>query len=310
MVSTFEDLGGEIKYLRRLVDRNVKTWSAFNPSIGIDDKGNCAVAFRSSNYVILEHGELSVTTGGPIRNQVWFAELNSEWGLENLRKIDFSGAGIDVPRGVEDPKLLWRDGKWVFTAVFLERNTPTARNCVCYLDSAATKVTHIEIIQGFDTKRPEKNWMTASKKPKKFDYVYDSNGIVIGDRIIHRMRDAKELAKLRGNAHLIEMPDGTYLGMMHSLRIRKTQKFSGSTFGIVEYVEKYYEHYVMRFSNEGWATEISEPFVFVSPGIEFANGVIIKDNRLVISFGKDDVSSHLAIIDFEKILKIMKSIDD
>ena len=66
----------------------------------------------------------------------------------------------------------------------------------------------------------------------------------------------------------------------------------------------------MRFSNEGWATEISEPCVFVSPGIEFANGMVIKDNRLVISFGKDDVSSHLAIIDFGKILKIMKSIDD
>jgi hypothetical protein len=198
----------------------------------------------------------------------------------------------------------------MFTGVFLERNVPVARNCVCYLDKAATKVTRIEMIQGYDTKRPEKNWMTAPNKPKKFDYIYDSNGIVIGDRIIHRMRDAKELSKLRGNAHLIEMPDGTYLGMMHSLRIRKTQRMSGTTFGIVEYVEKYYEHYVMRFNDEGWATEISEPFVFVSPGIEFANGMIIKDDKLVISFGKDDISSHLAIIDFEKILKIMKIIED
>lgn len=309
MASTFDDLGGEIKYLRRLVDKDVKIWSAFNPSIGIDDKGNCAVAIRSSNYVILEHGELHVTTGGPIKNQVWFAELNDEWKLENLRKLDFSGAGIDVPRGVEDPKLLWRDG-WMFTGVMMERHTPIARNCVCYMDKKATKVTKIDVLPGYEVKRPEKNWMTASNKPAKFDYIYDGNAVVIGDRVIHRLRDSEKLSGLRGNAHLVEMPDGTYLGLMHTLRIRRTQRLSGTTFGIVEYVEKYYEHYLMRFNDEGWAIEISEPFIFVSPGIEFAAGIVIKDDKLVISFGKDDVSSHLAIIELKKILKIMKKIND
>ena len=96
--STFDELGGRVQHLRRLVTRNVKTWSAFNPSIAVDNSGNYCVTIRSSNYTILDHGELSVTTGGPIRNQVWFAELNDDLKIEDdrLRKVDFSAAVIDV----------------------------------------------------------------------------------------------------------------------------------------------------------------------------------------------------------------------
>ena len=310
MVSTFEDLGIEIRNLRRLADRNVKTWSAFNPSIACDDRGNYAVALRSSNYVILDHGELSVTTGGPIRNRVYFAELDSNFKIiDEPRMLDFSAAGIDVPRGVEDPKLLWRDGRWVFTGVFLERNVPVARNCICYLDEAATKVIRVDILPGYETKRPEKNWMTAANKPKNFDYIYDGNAIVRGNEVIHRLRDNAAISALRGNAHLVELLDGSYLGIMHQLHITKATHFSPTTFGMQENVFKDYHHFFVRFDNNGWAIEISEPFQFISRGIEFAAGIAEHEDNYVISFGKNDLSSHLAFIKKDNVMKMMKSVD-
>lgn len=311
MVSTFEELGGEILYLRRLAEKDNKLWSAFNPSIGVSDSGLYAVAFRSSNYVILPHGELGVTEGDEIQNRVWFAELSDEFTLENMRRIDFSRCGLELRRGVEDPKLLFRDGKWLFTAVAMEKKTiPVARNCICYLDKNAEYVTKVEILPGYETKRAEKNWMTAYKAPKKFDYVYDGNGIVKDGLLIHRLNDDEKTSALRGNAHLVELKDGCYLGVMHTLRVtRRGMKYMPERFTSLENVQKDYRHRFVKFNDEGWATHVSDEFRFVSEGIEFAAGIVEKDDKYVISFGKDDLSSHLAIIDKSIVLSMMKSID-
>jgi hypothetical protein len=312
--STFEELGGRNQYLRRLVDRESKLWSAFNPSIAVDNKGNYSVAIRSSNYVILEHGELSVTTGDKITNHVWFADLDDELKIkeESLRKLNFSAAAIDkdikVVRGVEDPKLMWRGG-WVFMGVFLERDVPVARNCVCYVDKNAMNVTKVELIPGIETRRPEKNWMTCAKQPTNFDYVYDGNGVVIGDRVIHRLRDNKLLNKLRGNGQLLEYNNGTYLGLMHSLEITKQTKFSQTRFAMLNHVLKRYSHYFVRFDEDGWIIEISKPFCFQGPGIEFANGIVERGDEYVISYGKEDISSHLGVISKKVVGQLMESVD-
>ena len=309
MVSTFKELGGTTKQVRRLVDKDIKTWSAFNPSIGISDKGDLAIAIRSSNYVILEHGELSITTSGAIKNQVWFSELNDQFEFKNLRKLDFSAASIKVERGVEDPKLLWRDGKWIFTGVFLERDSPVARNCVCYPDKKMTKVEKIELLPGIDAGRPEKNWMTSYKKPENFDYIYDANAVVVGDKVIHTLRDNKKLNALRGNAHLVPYDNGTYLGLMHQLKIKRFDKVSQTTFGVMSNVHKFYTHVFMRFDENGKAIEISDHFKFDGDGIEFAAGLIEYETDYVISYGREDITSHIATIPQKKVRQLLKKLD-
>lgn len=308
MVSTFKELGGEIHYLRRLVDKEDKLWSAFNPSIAYSPKHGYAVAFRSSNYVILPHGELFVNHGGPIKNQVWFSELDDDLKLLDLRKIDFTDSGYNMKRGVEDPKLMWRDGKWVFTAVAMERDIPVARQCECYMNNEATAVTSIQLYEGVEAKRPEKNWMTAGNKPKNFDYIYDGNGIIKNGCLIKKLSDNEKLSALRGNTMLHEMSDGTYLAVMHRLYITKKMAFVMTEFGMREAVHKNYHHFFVRFNEDGWAIEISEPFQFVSEGIEFAAGIVEKDNNYIVSFGKDDVSSHLGVIPVSKVKRLLKKI--
>ena len=304
--STFETLGGEVRRLRRLVNKDDKTWSAFNPSICLSPVEGYGIAFRSSNYVILDTGQLHVTDNTMIKNHVWFSKLDDNLELQDLRKIDFSKSGVFVERGVEDPKLLWRDGKWAFTGVMLEEHTPVARHCFCTLDEKATMVTSVTIDKGVVQKKPEKNWMTANYKPKHFDYIYGPNAIVKGDKVIYSLNDSKDLFGLRGNTHLLELEDGTYLSVMHKLWSRTYEAYSKERLGVVTAKYKDYHHYFARFDEFGTLIELSSPFQFISPGIEFAAGLVEKDDNYVISFGKEDVSSHFGIIPKSKVRNNMK----
>ena len=52
-----------------------------------------------------------------------------------------------------------------------------------------------------------------------------------------------------------------------------------------------------------------EPFAFEAPGIEFANGIVERGDEYVISYGREDVSAHLGIIDKKIVSRLMKSVD-
>jgi hypothetical protein len=149
--------------------------------------------------------------------------------------------------------------------------------------------------------------MTAYVKPKNFDFVYDGNGVVRNGEIIHRATDNEKLSALRGNGHLWPLENGTYLGLMHVLSVSKKQRYIASRFMNVDDVQKMYYHVFVRIDENGWIIEKSDEFCFLSHGIEFAAGLIEKDGKYLISFGKDDVSSHLAVIDKGIVHKMLKS---
>ncbi|WJZ48426.1 beta-mannosyltransferase [Actinomycetia phage DSL-LC01] len=292
------------------MDPEVKTWSAFNPSIGVSPDGQYAVAIRSSNYVILESGELHVTVGGPIANQVWFAELDDDLKIQNLRKIDFSKSGYSLRRGIEDPKLLWRDGGWQFTGVMMEQqHTKVARHCHCIMDKAAKSVTKIEVHKGVEARKPEKNWMTPYEKSPHFDYIYGPSAIIKDDKMIHTLVDNPDFTGLRGNSHMLTLEDGTLLTVMHKLWSKTYSMYSPNNFGTITAKDKNYFHYFARFDERGTLIQITEPFQFISRGIEFAAGLVEKDGSYIVSFGKEDVSSHLGIIDKNKVMKMLVSIN-
>ena len=307
MVSTLKELRGTVKNLRRFGVEGSKDWSAFNPSIAYSDKHGFIMTVRSSNYVILEHGELHVMNGGPIRNKIMVARLSSDLDFESMHELVYD-CGRPFPRGIEDAKLLWRDSKLFFTGVAMERDIRVARQCECWISDDLKTVTEFKLLGGIDPKRPEKNWMTAAKKPANFDYIYDGNGVIVGDRVVRRFQIDERLSGLRGNTHLIEQADGTYLGIMHKLYTTKKKMYDARRFGIVDGVLKDYHHFFVRFDADGWAVEVSKPFQFVSPGIEFAAGLLEKDGHYVISFGKNDASSHIAIIENKHVKKIMERV--
>lgn len=302
-------LGGTIIDLRRFVYSDVKEWSATNPSIGYAPRKGYAVAIRSSNYVIMPNGTYSVTDGGLIQSQVWFSELDKEFKLTNLRKIDVSGVGLDLRRGLEDPKLFWRDGSWWFTAVMLEKShTPFARMVTCQLDKTATKIISLEKHAGVDTHRPEKNWMLPYKPSPHFDFVYASNAVIKDGVMTTWMEDNEDLHAIRGNTNLHDLGDTTYLAVTHRMMQKTDMVHQANSFGVIRATLRNYVHYFTRYDQYGKVIGISEGFQFHKPGVEFAAGIVAHKNDFIISFGREDVSSHLAVIPQKTVLDGLRGV--
>jgi hypothetical protein len=298
-------LGGEVFNIKRFAYPDDKSWSLFNPSIGSSPQGY-AITFRSSNYVINpDSGELYVETGGPIKNKVFFTETNENMELLDLREINFKDSGLKIGRGVEDAKLFWRDGKWHFTGVVLERDIPVARMGHFTLDPKTSAAKLIKIYKGMNPKKPEKNWMAPTEVNKNFDFIHGSTSIVKGDQVIYSLSDNLKIAPLRGNTNLHSLNDGTYLAVVHILYTRKTRTWDGRMFGMRDGLYKDYTHLFARYDERGQLIGLGEEFKFIEPGIEFAAGMVEMGDDLVITFGKDDVSSHYARIPKWKVLKML-----
>ena len=305
---TIRQLGGSVIDLRRLVDPNDKLWSATNPSIG-NHKNKYVVAIRSSNYVILENGTYHVTNGGIIKSRIWFAELDKDFKCKNLREIDISIAG-DLKRGLEDPKLFYRDGAWHMTCIIMEKNsTEYARVAVARLDAKCTKFVSFKVLKGMDTQRPEKNWMTPYEENKNFDFVYGPNATLQNGMLTQVFTDVPRLSQLRGNTNLHDLGDGTYLAVMHRTFIKNESKWAPTTFSMQNAKHRDYLHYFVRFDSYGNITSASRGFKFYKPGIEFAAGLVEHKDNFLISFGREDVSSHIAVLPKDIVLKSLLTIE-
>lgn len=313
---TIKDLGGVITDVRRFIKDPVvetdKHWSCFNMSIGSAPRKGFVATFRSSNYVFDPRGFYRIVNGDTdFRNQLWFSELGSDFKPTKLRQIDFSEVDkYKFQRGVEDARLFYRKGAWHFTCVMMEKNqVEKARVAVCKLDSKCTKVVKLDVIPGLDALTPEKNWMLPYDENPNFDFLYGPNQRVKDGVLTAWMTDHPDIAMLRGSSHLHPLDDGSYIGVMHRTFTKTEHRFVAETFGNVSTRVRDYVHYFVRFSNDGYVVGLSEGFKFHSPGIEFAGGIVADKKDFIISFGKNDVSCHVARISAETVMKMLQPIE-
>lgn len=302
------DLGGHVIDVRRLIDPNNKNWSATNLSIG-NYKNKYVGALRSSNYVIMDNGSYTVTEGNLITSKIYWGEFNKEWKLENLRQIDTSIAG-DLKRGLEDPKVFYRDGAWHITCVIMDKEeVPYARMAIARLDPKCTKLVSFEVLNGMDTQRPEKNWMLPYEPNPHFDFIYGPNSTVQNNMMTMLFTDVRKLSQLRGNTNLLLLEDGTYLGVMHRTFVRNEARWEPKRFSTQNASVRNYIHYFVRFDIEGSILEISKGFQFFKSGVEFAAGLVAHKDNFLISFGRDDLSSHIAVMPKDLVLKSLTPIE-
>ena len=309
-VPLITELGGKTHQIRRLVNPDDQLWSATNPSIGVSSKGKYAVMLRSSNYVIMPTGEYRVTTNGTIRANIWFAELDKEFNIKELKQVDVSGLGVDIERGLEDPKLFWRDGSWHFTCVTMEKgHTPVARMATCRLDTKKMKAFDFVKYAGIDPKRPEKNWAVPYEVNPNFDFIYGPNATIKNNVLTTHMTDNENISALRGNSNLVKSYDGTYIGVVHRMFGKAEAVWVPQTFGTVNSYIRRYVHYFVQYDNYGKIIAISKGFNFFHSGVEFVAGLVEHKDNFLISWGKKDISSHIASIPRSTVLKSLMPIE-
>lgn len=311
---TIRQLGGTIVDLLRLVKPDDKNWGATNPSIAYYPRKGYVVAFRSSNYIIAPNGAyLPNTPDNQFHSRIWFAELDKDLKPKNLREIDTStveGWGFD--RGLEDPKLFYRDGQLYATVVTMEKGvTPYARMAVIKIDTKKNCITEFQKLPGVDDQRPEKNWMLPIyEQSPNFDWIYGPNATVTGTLMTTWMTDNPEVATLRGSSNLLPWgKDDGYLAVMHRTFANQSRIWDARVFGTKEAYLRNYVHYFVEFDRHGMIVALSKGFQFHKPGVEFCAGMAERGDDLLISFGREDVSSHIAIMPKSVVAKSLQPVN-
>jgi hypothetical protein len=306
----FKDLGGEIHLLADKKQLKSPLWSLSNPSIGVDNSGKYAVVFRSSNLILdFPQYHLKITTGNLVQNRAYFAELDADFKtLKNFSEITIINTPIPIKRGVEDFRLFWRDESWWMTGVMYEVEHMRYPRLALFKYNKSTKEATFVCIYGFPNgnKTVEKNWMLPYKENPNFDFIYDC-GKVIKNDIVTIDQNISQFG-FRGGSCLLDLGDNTYLAIVHRNYMAPYSWYQPESFGVLQGVIRNYSHCFVRYNWYGEVIQYTEPFQFISPGVEFAAGMVEHENQLIVSFGKQDASSYIAKISKEKVLSLLKDL--
>ena len=305
---TIEKWGGKAWRVRRLAERDVKTWSAFNPSIAKDGDGRMLTTIRSSNYVIMPTtGQLYVTEGGPVKNRVWMSWVSDELEITEPALVSINNwEDFEFVRGVEDAKPFWVDGQWFFTGVVLERKQNIARQGLFTFDPHKLQAEMVALYPGVRELKPEKNWMYIPGT-KPFEFVYSPSVTVSGGYFVDIKKSKKVPDDLRGTSHIVETSIGL-IGMGHHLYTHKTRTYDPMTFGMRNGLLKDYTHRFVLYKPNGEVEAMTPEFRFYGPGIEFASGIVEHNGKLVVSLGTKDIRSSFSTIDVGKIEKKLRTV--
>lgn len=308
----FESLGGSVEKFMRFPNPEDKTWSAFNPSIGIAPDGSMAMTIRSSNYILKpEIGQYEVVSGNLIKNRTWFCELTEDFKISNLREINYEkvpylNVNVKMVRGAEDAKLFWRDGGWKFTAVLKEPDfgIPIPRIGVFELNETA-KLMYLGEHENEIPDVAEKNWMIPYDRNPNFDFIYNETSVVKDEKLIKLRESNDTISNLRGGSNLWDLGDGTYIGLTHKTFVKWINFYDAKSFGVKKSHIRDYHHYFVRYDFTGKIVEISPAFKFINSGVEFGAGLIIKNDEVIVSFGRNDRTAYIGKINLKSVLNIL-----
>ena len=99
---------------------------------------------------------------------------------------------------------------------------------------------------------------------------------------------------LRGGTQLVRVAEDAWLGVGHEMKWANSKKF--------------YWHVFYLVTSRGKMTAASEPCKLAPEGIEFAAGMAIDGERVVISFGVDDMECRLGETKLSAVMEILRPI--
>lgn len=73
--------------------------------------------------------------------------------------------------------------------------------------------------------------------------------------------------------------------------------------------KKYYWHVFYLVDSQGVMKAVSEPMKLATNGIEFAAGMAVDGDRIVVSFGVDDMASRLGETCLSAVMEKLQTID-
>jgi hypothetical protein len=307
----FTDLGGETWRICRFVDESDKRWSAFNPCIAYSPEEGYVVLLRSSNYFFdPKTGDTVATIGTRVKNRMFLANLNKDWQIieETLRELDFSKVGHFL-RGPEDGRLYWRDGHWEILSVMREPHISDDVPRLATYKLNGTTAEMVKLHTAGDIQPIEKNWMPTYEKNPNFDFIYSAASVYNVDVGKVKVREATEQAgnNIRGGSCLWDLGK-KYLAITHEAIITKERRYIARMFEYRAKVIRTYVHRFATYDKNGKLLELSDPFSFQGANVEFAAGLVLSGDDVIVSYGYKDVAAYLGKIKLDAVIAMLKAV--
>jgi len=283
-------------------------YRATNPSITMHGD-ELWIVIRTLNYHYELESNLYYYLDGEnnFKTKNYLLRLNSDFSIITSEEIF---PPLDMPEplnnaclGFEDSRLFqWRGEFWSISAV-------RELNSEGYYQQVLAKIARKEdgclhydnwhvIKPEFCGQMHQKNWM-----PKIFgdslSFIYSTDPVRVIDtqgNLIINTDPPIAADSFRGGSQLIEFSDG-WLACIHETH------FFGT------HCKRYLHRFVM-YNSLGQLSEYSEPFYFLSLGVEFAAGIARnpRNDNILVSFGKNDSQSWIASFDPDEIRHMLKAV--
>lgn len=276
-------------------------WPAFNPSI-TSRHGELAMIVRTSNYRILRDGSYEWSVGDGVRTQNFFVCLDTFFGVIDSRPmVDRSGRTTHPTsvQGIEDCRLFALAGEWRFVGTTRDsRPDGVARMVVGKLDLSSEQevaVTDVVVLPAPVDQAHEKNWapwvvddqlrLVYSWLPREvLAWNEDDNALTL----VENRADSVDRARWRGSTQGIDTEAGT-LFVVHEVDD--------------SVVPRRYLHRFVVVDPSG-QTRASELFSFTGSPIEFAAGIALFGDRVLVSFGIHDSVAAIAVLQLDAVIQL------
>jgi hypothetical protein len=261
-------------------------YPCFNPSIVSTNSGYKLIS-RSSNLINLNDGNY-VRKGSPHETINYLVDLDHDLNVIGQCRLDDSlirQPGAVAEFGIEDCRLFrWNQSIWLCGAANhpLSKNRLGVKQVLCKLES--NSIVEAKTIDSPHSRPVEKNWapiplddeLVLAYRLSPIEIVRVKGSTITYDRTQDKIDND---FILRGGTPFIKWRN-IFLGVAHSQRIRYQGKL-------------YYMHYFICLNDELELLETSQPFFIQRKGIEFATGIEITNNGILLSYGVADRAGRL-----------------
>lgn len=275
---------------------------AFNPSLVRVADGFLSFV-RDTNQIVVSDGQSGFYLSYPHRTENYVLELRGDLSIKECRKFKLepdSSSLIEAANGLEDIRLFSSGGKLygigagIRDAGWKPSEQREIKQILFTLDALGNVLDRSALNSplGYTV---EKNWMPFEHN-SELHIVYSVDPLTIlkiQDNQLIQLNDQPSLNKIRhedmkyrGSTNGIPFRGG-YLFVVHNRR---------------RYGEKHgYIHYFMFLDRDLNLIQISEPFLFDRPGIEFAVNLVESGDRVLISYGIADRQSRIISVDAGRV---------
>ncbi|HKF54717.1 MAG TPA: glycosyltransferase [Blastocatellia bacterium] len=293
----------------RLLFPDYDGYVPMNPSV-INYNGKPLVLVRTVNYTITEGGEYAIRSPDgsdsgnryPIDTRNYLVALASDGVVERVTDIalptNLPEPQYQLVRGFEDSRLFeWRGELWSLSTVRELNPEGWCEQVIAPIVFEQRTASYGNSWRAILPKQRanEKNW-SPFVLGDELRFVYRLGTLVdLKGEIVEFHPPSVDIGHISGGSQVISVGNDQNLCIVHEAR-----SIPGS--GL-----RFYSHRFARLAADGRLAGLSRPFFFAGRQIEFAAGMALFGDKLMVSYGLKDQEAWLATMDVGEVLALTYS---